>query len=113
MQTILSARGQSYPCLALQCLALAALLLAQGVRAQGAAGAPAPAVRPQALSYESVFKDYQAFSDEKITPWKEANDTVGQIGGWRTYARQAREPASAAATPAEGAVDPHAGHHKP
>lgn len=113
MQSILSARGLACRYRAWRCLALAPLLLMPGVHAQNAAGVQAPGSRPQRLSFESVFKDYQPFSDEKPVPWKAANDTVGQIGGWRAYARQARGPASATAAPAEGAVDPHAGHHKP
>jgi hypothetical protein len=64
-----------------------------------------------------VLQDYQPFSDEKVVPWKEANDNVGRIGGWREYAREARAPQAAASgtrpqesTPA--AEDPHSGHGK-
>ena len=28
-------------------------------------------------------------------PWREANDTVARIGGWRAYAREAQPPALA------------------
>lgn len=64
------------------------------------------------ISYASPLKGYQPFRDEKIQPWKESNDTVGRIGGWRAYAREAAgsaPPATAAPTP-DGAPHPHAGH---
>ena len=42
--------------------------------------------------YRSALESYQAFSDEKTVNWKEANDQVGRIGGWRAYAKQAQQP---------------------
>jgi hypothetical protein len=33
-------------------------------------------------------------SDEKRIPWKEANDEMGCIGGWRVYARESRDASS-------------------
>ena len=67
------------------------------------------------MVYRSAFEGYPPYNDEKIAPWKESNDTVGKIGGWRAYAKEAQEPqAPGAALPAAaGAVDPHAGHRKP
>lgn len=77
---------------------------------------------PTALPYRSVFDGYQPFTDEKMRSWKESNDTVGKIGGWRSYAKEAAEPAPAdkrpptvaPATPAlpAAAANPHAGHGK-
>jgi hypothetical protein len=92
--------------------ALAIALLAAAVPAQTAKPDAAP-VAPPAL------EGYRSFSDEEVRSWKEANDTVGRIGGWRAYGReaQANPPAGAAsapAAPASGAApgkDPHAGHH--
>ena len=43
------------------------------------------------VSYTSPIADYQPFVDEKITSWKVANDKVGQIGGWRAYAKEAQQ----------------------
>jgi hypothetical protein len=74
-------------------------------------------------AYQSAFEGYQAFSDEKVVGWKEANDTVGKIGGWREYAKQARsedgKPQSQEAKPAGtqqpatgGTGAPAAGHGK-
>lgn len=44
------------------------------------------------VSYTSPISDYQPFVDEKVTSWKAANDNVGQIGGWRVYAKEAQQP---------------------
>ena len=74
------------------------------------------------VSYTSPIADYQPFVDGKITSWKAANDKVGQIGGWRAYAKEAQQPDN---TPVPATVqkpvgnngdvikpDPHAGHKK-
>lgn len=83
----------------------------------------AKAQPPAAVSpYRSVFDGYQPFTDEKLKSWKDSNDTVEKIGGWRAYAKEAAEPATAdkqapAATPTKpalpaAATNPHAGHGK-
>lgn len=71
-------------------------------------------------AYRSALAGYRSLADEKVMPWKESNDTAGRIGGWRAYARQAREgePAMPADTPpgpgaapaAPGTVRPTPGH---
>lgn len=58
------------------------------------------------LRYESVFARYRSYAGEKTGSWREANETVERIGGWRAYAREAQQPDSTA--PAK--PDPHAGH---
>jgi len=81
------------------------------------------------LAHRSAFSGYRRFADETPVPWKRANDTVGRIGGWRTYAREAAQvetPSSAPAPgdalqrtlPAKGASEPagapsHHRHGKP
>ena len=40
-------------------------------------------------SHESAFKAYRRLGDTPPTPWKQANETVERIGGWRAYAREA------------------------
>jgi hypothetical protein len=56
------------------------------------------------LRYTSSFAQYRGLRDEKpVEPskgWREANQTVGRIGGWRAYAREAQqaEPAAAPAS---------------
>jgi len=38
--------------------------------------------------YKSPFRDYRPLGDDKRTPWRDANDEVGKIGGWRVYLRE-------------------------
>ena len=45
---------------------------------------------PRAV-YRSSLADYRVISDEKLRSWKETNATVGRIGGWRAYAKEAQE----------------------
>jgi hypothetical protein len=60
------------------------------------------------------IENYKPFSDEPLIPWKDANDNVGRIGGWREYAREARPataPSSAPATqPRSGTGNQHGNH---
>lgn len=47
------------------------------------------------FQYHSVFAQYQLFNEQQVLPWKNSNDTVGKIGGWRFYAREASQPDAA------------------
>lgn len=81
-----------------------------------ASSANKPGTVPAApLPYRSAWEGYQPFGDDKPQPWKAANDAAASMGGWRSYAKPAREPEpKAGPKPAEAAAaDPHAGHHKP
>ena len=84
-------------------LAILALLAASLGTTQASAQAPAAAptkpghaamaeAAPQ--SYRSALEGYERYSDEKIVNWKEANDSVGRIGGWRAYAKEASQDPS-------------------
>lgn len=55
---------------------------------------PAPPENPakSEVSYRSVFDGYQKYSDQSVTSWAASNTTVGKIGGWRVYAKEARQP---------------------
>jgi hypothetical protein len=68
-----------------------------------------PKARVPSALYVSPLRAYQAFSEAPVAPWRETNELVRQRGGWRAYAREAREPdaAASAAKPASGG---HAGH---
>ncbi len=46
------------------------------------------------LEYQSSFSTYQAYADQPIISWRNANDTVGKIGGWRSYAKEVQQPPS-------------------
>lgn len=66
----------------------------------------------QPASYRSAFENYRRFEATEIASWREANEEVARIGGWKAYAKEAQSGANQSA---EGAVtpatDPHAGHH--
>jgi hypothetical protein len=72
------------------------------------------------LIYISSLKDYHPFGDQKVESWKELNDNVARVGGWRAYARQAQEPDSSEVKlevqqiPASEKMKPmdHTGHTK-
>lgn len=74
---------------------------------------------PTQLQYSSPIGTYQAYEDQPVQSWRDANDRVGRIGGWRAYAKEIEtgEPASPKneePTPSKNAApakDPHAGHH--
>ncbi len=95
-----------------------------------------PKASVPALSYESAFTRFRRWSDEKPVAWRQANDTVTGIGGWRVYAREAQQvdaapaakapapaaaatparaapPAPAPADPAQPAPAGHGGHKAP
>ena len=79
--------------------------------AQAPADTEAPKPAPlTTLQYSSPLGAYQAYADQPVQSWREANDRVGQIGGWRTYAKEIKmsDPASDKNSPAS---DPHSGHH--
>ena len=116
-----------------------ALCAAFGLAALNAqAQAPAKAARPDpldakasvpALRYASSLSTYRRGGDDQPVSWRDANDTVTRIGGWRAYAREAPQPdplpaakpgdAAAATKPADAAASAkpmpagHGGHAKP
>jgi hypothetical protein len=81
---------------------LAALAFAPALPAQ-----PVPAVPAPTLKYRSALEGWRAHAEQPVTPWRDANDLVGRIGGWQAYAREA------AGTPAPAASAPAHRHHKP
>ena len=105
---------------------VAALLACAAAPAQTGSTTAAPAVaRPDSLEaravvaplvYQSSFARYRRLSDEKLISWREANDAVARIGGWRVYAREAQqaEPAPAASASAPlPKPSMHDGHKMP
>ncbi len=88
---------------------VAALMLASWASGAAVASPPAPAAaadptQPQAsvppVVHRSAFTRYRPLATPAPVPWREANETVNRIGGWRAYAREAAQPEPAAATPA-------------
>ena len=82
----------------------AALSLVALAQAQPARPAPDP-LDPQAAvppaRHRSAMADYRALAESPVGSWKQANERVNRIGGWRAYAREAaQQPASAPASAA-------------
>jgi hypothetical protein len=77
-----------FRCLAMACSAHGATAFAQ----QTPASAARPPVQDAAPSsvYRSAWSGYRPFADEKAISWKEANNAVGRIGGWRAYLRESQ-----------------------
>lgn len=44
--------------------------------------------RARAFIYDSALEDYAEYEESDGPNWIEANRIVGEIGGWRTYARE-------------------------
>jgi hypothetical protein len=88
---------------------------------------PQAAVPP--VQFSSAFTPYRRMSDAPVGSWREANDTVTRIGGWRAYAREAntpptpanpapgeapkQQPTSPGAEQGHGRGHGHGGHHAP
>ena len=51
-----------------------------------------PGAAVPAAIYTSPLARYRPAGDVKVGSWREANDTVTRIGGWRVYAREAARP---------------------
>jgi hypothetical protein len=90
------------------------LLLLAPFSAQAQAQAQVPSarqaseLRPDPLSaqasvaplvHESAFTQYRRLTDVPVGSWRDANETVNRIGGWRAYAREAAQPALPVALP--------------
>lgn len=84
--------------------ALACLISGIGVAGIAQAQRPPPAAAAAsssaAVGFRSSFADYQRDRDPGLSGWREANDTVGRIGGWRTYGKEARPSEPARTQPA-------------
>lgn len=93
--------SHSLPAHWLACLTLLA--------ASGACAQAAPQTTAVPGSYRSALDGYQPFNEEKVLPWKESNDTVGRIGGWKAYAKEA-QGTRVETPPKPATADPHAGH---
>ncbi len=64
--------------------------------------APTPSIK-----YCSAFEQYRTFKDEDVADWKKTNAAVMQAGGWRAYAREARQPEPTQATSANANANPN------
>jgi len=78
--------------------------LAPTATAQPSASKPTTAEAGAGL-YQSVFSGYRRYGDEPVVPWKQSNEVVGRIGGWKAYTQEAAAP-----RPPAGASAPHGAH---
>lgn len=67
------------------------------------------------LPFDSTLSRYKLMTDQKLGSWREANDTVTRIGGWRSYLKEAQAPDAKTTTPQVAPAvpaepNPHAGH---
>ena len=90
-------------------LLLAMSLWVTAAHTQTAPVAPPITEKPQMTEtaptgFQSAFEGYQPYTEEKPGNWVKANDTVGKIGGWRAYAKEARQPDAAAGNAASTAT---------
>lgn len=110
MMLFFFARRQAFICLA--------WLLPVGTWAESPDPLDVQAATP-AVHYQSPLKAYQGFTEQPPHNWREANDLVGRIGGWRTYSQEpyAQEPysqeipAQKPAEPPTQSMEAHHGHH--
>lgn len=87
-----------------------ALVLLAGTAAAQSPATPTQPAMPTRLQYTSTLSGYQGYADEPVQSWREANDRVGRIGGWKVYAKEKTSGVTPAAeTPA--ASLPHGAHH--
>ena len=90
--------------------ALPSLLFTMLLAAQAQAQSPStprpdpldPKAQVPSVRYESTFAQFRRIGDDKPVAWREANDAVARIGGWRVYAREAQQPDPAAAAKQAG-----------
>jgi Cu(I)/Ag(I) efflux system periplasmic protein CusF len=99
------ARPTGRPLRGLAFAALALLAAAAPVHGQNPAAAPRPdpldagAPVPPVIHIPTLAS-YRRAGEVAVGSWREANDTVTRIGGWRAYAREANQPEAPAAAPA-------------
>ncbi len=58
---------------------------------------------PARAIYKSAFEGYRPFAEQPLTPWRESNDVVAGVGGWKAYAREGQGEAQAASAAAASA----------
>ena len=69
---------------------------------------PTPTAAVSPLTFESTLSAYKPMTDQKLGSWREANDTVTRIGGWRSYLKEAQAPDAKSVAPAAAPSAPNA-----
>ena len=100
--------GLSPPRFRLSACTVGLLLAAGAALAQGVAPTTTQPSTPNPLDpqaqvpatvYTSPLSTYRRLGEDRRVPWPQANETVNRIGGWRSYAREAQQPDTAAPGP--------------
>jgi|SRR5690349_11735446 len=90
-------------------LAALPVLVAFAAAAQSAGEAKAQDAVAPALTFQSAMEGYKPFADGSPVPWRQANETVHQRGGWQAYAKEASREADGKDAPSEA----HGNHPTP
>ena len=53
------------------------------------------------LTFQSAMEGYKPFMDASSVPWRQANETVHQRGGWKAYAKEASGHTEGERSPAD------------
>ena len=64
---------------------MAVIFVAQG-QARPIPDSPGGQVDVPAVPYESAFKGYRKLEDQPVASWRDANDLVHRLGGWKAFA---------------------------
>lgn len=81
--------------------------------AASASAQPLVDATPMRLSYASPLSGYRAWDDQQVRSWRDANDRVGRIGGWRAYSREAQTVNTPVQLPGVKPTLPDGGHNGP
>ena len=90
------------------CLALSCAMLA-GVAAAQANKEPVKNLSVVEVEYKSALSDFRPYNDQAIQSWVKANDLVGRIGGWLSYAKEVAT--GEVLKDASDVPDTQSGHH--
>ena len=105
------------PLLAAGLVLCAAVPTVVGAQSAATASLSPPSVSPIQASelgaYRSAFEAYKLYTDETTGDWKALNATTAKVGGWRVYAKEARQPQAADMTADPGKTNAPAAPAKP
>lgn len=60
------------------------------------AAAEKNAEQPAPPPLPAPFDQYRNFRDQPLTDWRQANERVNEVGGWRTYLRESYQDGGSA-----------------
>ena len=71
---------------ALAIASMAVVSVAQGQARPTPDSSSGKQIDARAVAYESAFKGYRKLEDQPVTSWRDANDLVHRLGGWKAFA---------------------------